>query len=136
MNTTIEKRIMNFHIDSFNIVHHGRYIEFLEEGRWHYCYTHNLINEFHSRGIYHVVVNLTVDYNSSAAFGNIITIETGLYDATERSVIFKQVVTHNDKIVITADVKNVFLKRSDNRVIRIEEMVSFWNDLKHYGGIK
>lgn len=57
MKTAIEKRMMNYQTDSFGIVHHARYLEIMEEARWLYCYENNLMEAFHQKGIFHVMVN-------------------------------------------------------------------------------
>ncbi|MCP4138173.1 MAG: YbgC/FadM family acyl-CoA thioesterase [bacterium] len=129
MNTVFEKRILNFHLDSFKIVHHARYLEIPEEARWFYCYENNLIDAFHSRGIYHVIVNINIDYRSSAAFGDVISVTTGLHQAAEKSVCFKQTIYNNKELLIDAEITNVFMYSSNNKVIPIQEMADFWEDL-------
>ncbi len=117
-------------MDSFNIVHHARYLELMEEGRWLYCFQNNLMDEFHNKGIYHVIVNINIDYRSSATFGDLVTINTELLKVTDRSIIFKQTVLRDKKILIEADITNVFLYKTSNTIIPVKEMESFWDDLK------
>lgn len=130
MKTVMQKMIMNYQTDSFNIVHHARYLELLEEGRLMYCFENNLINEFHNKGIYHVIVNINIDYRSSATFGDLVTVSTELSKVTERSILFKQTVLRNKIILVEADITNVFLHKINNSIISAKEMESFWDDLK------
>lgn len=130
MKTVMQKRIMNFQLDSFNMVHHARYLEFMEEGRWLYCYENNLMKEYHNRGIYHVVVNININYRSSATTGDLITINTELSRITEKSVIFKQTALRDETILVVADITNVFLYKTNHAVIPAKEMALFWDDLK------
>jgi thioesterase-3 len=130
MKTVMQKRIMNFQLDSFNMVHHARYLEFMEEGRWQYCYENNLMDEYQSRGIYHVVVNININYRSSATMGDLITISTELFRITEKSVIFKQTALRDETILVEADIMDVFLNKTNHAVIAAKEMASFWDDLK------
>jgi thioesterase-3 len=127
--TNIEKQIMNYQIDSFGIVHHARYLEILEEARWLYCHDNHLMGPFHKEGIYHVVVNINMDYKGSARFGDRITIETGVSRVTEKSVIIRQVVSCDDQHLVVADITNVFMRNADNRVVPVKELAEFWQDL-------
>jgi len=121
---------MNFQLDSFNMVHHARYLEFMEEGRWLYCYENKLMDEYVNRAIYHVVVNININYRSSATLGDLITITTELSKMTEKSVIFKQTVLRDETILIVADIVNVYLNKSNNAIIPAQEMTAFWEDLR------
>lgn len=130
MNTCIQKRILNFHLDSFGMVHHGRYLELFEEGRWDYCWRNGLIDEFHKGEIYHVVANITIDYRKKAGFGDMVTIETALHKTTGRSVIFRQSASRKGTVLACADVTNVFLHRADGTSVTVADMALFWNDLQ------
>ncbi len=130
MKTVMQKRIMNYQMDSFNIVHHARYLEIMEEGRWLYCFENSLMDEFHNKGIYHVIVNINIDYRSSATFGDLVTVSTEISKATERSILFKQTVFRGNIILVEAYITNVFLRKIDNSIISAKEMQAFWDDLK------
>lgn len=130
MITNIEKKIVNYQTDSFGIVHHARYLEILEEARWLYCEENQLMRPFHEKGIYHVVVNINIDYKGSARVGDLIKIETAVFGVTEKSVIFRQVVSSGERTLVVADIANVFMGKADNRVITVEELGGFWNDLQ------
>jgi thioesterase-3 len=128
--TTMEKRIMNYQTDSFGIVHHARYLEMMEEARWLYCYENKLMEAFHTRGIFHVIANINIDYKASARPGDLITIETGVSRVTEKSVIFRQVVSRDEQRLAVASITNVFMRKSDHSVIKISKLETFWDDLK------
>ena len=130
MKTNIEKQIMNYQTDSFGIVHHARYLEILEEARWQYCYENHLMEPFHKKGIYHVVVNINIDYRGSARIGEPVTIETEVFGVTEQSVIIRQVVSSDNQTLVVADITNVFMRKADNRVIAVTELGEFWHDLQ------
>ena len=121
---------MNFQLDSFNMVHHARYLEFMEEGRWLYCYENKLMDEYKNRGIYHVVVNININYRSSATLGDVITVTTELSKTTKKSVTFKQTVLRDETVLVVADLVNVYLNKANNAIIPAKEMESFWDDLK------
>ena len=130
METHIEKRILNFHLDSFGMVHHGKYLELFEEGRWDYCYRNGLVDEFFKRGICHVVVNVTIDYALPAVFGDVVSIRTEIRGVTDKSVIFGQAASRGGTLLVSADITNVFLHRVGGAPVKVEEMISFWEDLR------
>lgn len=107
MKTAIEKRVMNYQTDSFGIVHHARYLEIMEEARWLYCYENNLMEPFHRKGISHVVVNISIDYKGSVRFGEMIRIETEVFRVTEKSAVFRQVVSRDGRKLVVAEITNV-----------------------------
>jgi len=129
MKTVIEKRMMNFQTDSFGIVHHARYLEMMEEARWQYCHENHLMEAFHQKGIFHVVVNINIDYKGSARFGDLITIETEVFHTSEKSVVFRQIVLRDGHQLARADITNVFMKNEDRRVVTVSELGEFWDDV-------
>jgi thioesterase-3 len=129
--TAIEKRMMSYQTDSFGIVHHARYLEIMEEARWLYCYENNLMEAFHQKGIIHVIVNINIDYKDSVRFGDMITIETEVFGVTEKSVIFRQVVSRDAQRLVVADITNVFMRKGNHSVMKVVELKAFWEELKN-----
>ena len=130
MNTFIKKRVWNYQTDSFKIVHHARYLEILEEARWAYCYENNLIEPFDKQGISHVIVNINIDYLNSAAFGDLIGVDTSLFKVSQKSITFRQIISRDNQAIVNAEITNVYLGGVEGTVIPVHEMVSFWDDLK------
>jgi thioesterase-3 len=123
--------MMNYQTDSFGIVHHARYLEIMEEARWLYCYENNLMEAFHQKGIFHVIVNINIDYKDSVRFGDMITIETEVFGVTEKSVIFRQVVSRDAQRLVVADITNVFMRKGNHSVMKVVELKAFWEELKN-----
>lgn len=130
MKTELRRRVMNFQTDSFQMMHHARYLECMEEGRWMYAHENGLVERFNSSGLYHVVVNINIDYRSGAWVGDVITIETEVSRVTEKSVVFAQRMLRDDIVLVEAKVVNVFLRRPGDQVIPAREMMCFWKDLE------
>ena len=130
MNTVMEKRVWNYQTDSFKIVHHARYLEIMEEARWTYCHENDLIEAFYQQGISHVIVNIHIDYLHSAAFNDLIIVDTALYKVTKKSIVFRQTNTRKMiRTIVRADITNVYF-RGKGKVIPVYEMAPFWDDLK------
>ncbi len=129
MKTLLSKQIMNFHADSFGIVHHARYLELMEEARWLYCRENGLMEPFHQRGIYHVIVNINIDYVNSARVGDQIVILTGLAKASQSRIVFKHKLIKDNNILVRADITNVYLNQANHCAISCTKMADFWDDL-------
>jgi thioesterase-3 len=132
MKTTVKIKIRGYHIDHFQHVNNVRYLEFLEEGRWHYSEKNNLISIFHQKGISHVTVNININYKRSAVVGEILRIETSVIKKNRKSVTMLQQVFLNDTDTLIADaqVTNVFLNTSSGKVVPInEELIRLWPDI-------
>lgn len=123
MKTTVKIKIRGYHIDHFQHVNNARYLEFLEEGRWHYSEKNNLISIFHQKGISHVTVNININYKRSAVVGEVLRIETSVIRKNRKSVTMLQQVFLNDTDILIADaqVTNVFLHIKSGNVMRINE---------------
>jgi len=128
--TVIEKRIMNYQTDSFGIAHHARYLELMEEARWLYCHENDLMEKFHQKGIFHVIVKINIDYKDSARSGDLIMIKTEVFRVTEKSVIFRQTVSRDESTLVVAEITNVFMKQADHGIIKVVDLAVFWDDLK------
>jgi thioesterase-3 len=123
MKTTVKIKIRGYHIDHFQHVNNARYLEFLEEGRWHYSEKNNLISIFHQKGISHVTVNININYKRSAVVGEVLRIETSVIRKNRKSVTMLQQIFLNDTDILIADaqVTNVFLHIKSGNVMRINE---------------
>ena len=123
MKTTFKIKIRGYHIDHFQHVNNARYLEFLEEGRWHYSEKNNLISILHQKGISHVTVNININYKRSAVVGEVLRIETSVIRKNRKSVTMLQQVFLNDTDILIADaqVTNVFLHIKSGNVMRINE---------------
>ena len=121
---------MNYQCDSFGILHHARYLEIMEQARWVYFHENDLMDAMHERGIYHVIVNINIDYMGSARFGDQITIETDIGSTSAKSIVFRHQIMRQDSIIAQAGISNVFMKTVDNAIVWADEMKEFWEDIK------
>ena len=132
MKTTVKIKIRGYHVDHFQHVNNARYLEFLEEGRWHYSEKNNLISIFHQKSISHATVNININYKRSAVVGEILRIETSVIKKNRKSVTMLQQVFLNDTDTLIADaqVTNVFLNINSGNVMPInEELTRLWPDI-------
>lgn len=143
MKTTINIKVRGYHIDHFNHVNNARYLEFLEEARWHYCEENNLIDGFHNKGIFHVMVNINISYKRSAVVGDTLRIDTSVENNDRKSVTMRQQVFlgDSDRLIVDAQVTNVFLDLKSQKVVSInDDLIHIWpgivEDRQHHSGMR
>ncbi len=123
-------KIRGYHIDHFGHVNHARYIEFLEEARWVYMESNNLINLFHQTGIIHVVAGVSVKYKRSAKAGDNIQIKTYLEKAEHVSFTMGQSIFLNNILILEAGITNVFIDMNHQNTVEPDSaLISGWPDL-------
>ena len=131
MKTESTIKIRGYHIDHFGHVNHARYIEFLEEARWNYMETNNLIKLFHQTGIIHVVAEINVKYKRSARAGDTIQIKTHLEKAENVRFSMLQSIFLNDTLILEALITNVFINMKHHKVVEPDKtLISGWHDLQ------
>ncbi len=132
MKTVSEIKVRGYHLDHFDHVNNARYLEFLEEGRWHYFEENGLIDTLHERGITHVTVNVNINYRRSAVIGQVLSIETGVAGKGRKSFTMKQKVylRGSDTLIADAEVIHVLLDMHTGKPLAINAAtVDFWPDL-------
>ncbi len=133
MKSEIKIKVRGYHEDHFMHVNHTRYLEFLEEARWKYFEDNNLIeNLFHRKSVFLAVVNVTIDYMGSAVTGDMLHIKTDVVYAGKQKVILSQKIFNkkSNKLIINADITNVFLDNNSKQPIAINnEMIQTWPEL-------
>jgi thioesterase-3 len=132
LKTVSEIKVRGYHIDHFNHVNNARYLEFLEEGRWHYFDENGLIDTLHERGITHVTVNININYRRSAMVGQILKIETRVVGKSNKSFTMGQKIflQGSEKLIADAEVTNVLLDVYTAKALLINATtIDFWPDL-------
>ena len=84
-------RIRNYHLDGYGHVNNARYLEFLEEARWHFFERHNL---------------LAIRYLRPAAEGDTLLIRSSIRTLEPERTVIRQTATlaHNGKTAVQADI--------------------------------
>lgn len=131
MKTIIKISVRGYHIDYFNHINHGRYIEFLEEARWHYLEENSLMDPIHADGGIHVVARIDIQYMAPAGVGDVLYVETGVVSRTEKSFTMRQIIAqdYSGQCVATADVTNVFVNEKGRSCPVSEVILEVWPDL-------
>jgi len=134
MKSTTEIQIRSFHTDCFGIVHHARYLELLEEGRWAYFEDNpDIAKVLHSNNILHSVVHIDISYRKGAKLGDTLRVETGVDSAGKSSATMLQNIYRkgSDELIATAKITNVYFQGSPQNLISLrDDIYLVWTDLQ------
>ncbi len=89
---SVDIKVRGYHLDIYHHVNNGRYLEFLEEGRWDYFDQHRFIELFESRNLAFVVANINISYRRPTYAGEIIRVVTRMEKIGNKSAQMKQKV--------------------------------------------
>jgi thioesterase III len=119
--TVTEIPIRGYHADQYGHVNNARYLEFLEEGRWHH-YEGILDQEFAREGWAFVVVNINISYRHPAVPGDTVSLHTQVSTVNSRSMVIHQdlFLKGSTTKVAQADVTFVILDTVKKSVVPLE----------------
>ncbi len=84
--------VRGYHLDIYQHVNNGRYLEFLEESRWDFLGRHCLVEQFQERNLAIVVANININYRKPAVFGDVLRVTTSISAIGNKSFKFCQEV--------------------------------------------
>ena len=104
--------------DAGGIVYHTNYIKYCERARSELFFEKNITpTDGEESGF--VVRNINADFLGTAVLGDMITVETELVEQKKSSIVLKQSISKNEKVIFQMDILLVFVKRG--RPARIPE---------------
>ncbi|MEZ3499747.1 YbgC/FadM family acyl-CoA thioesterase [Pantoea sp. KPR_PJ] len=107
MHTTIKVR--GYHLDVYQHVNNARYLEFLEEARWHWLEEVNAFNWLREQQLAFVVVNININYRRPAVLGDVLTIYSDMKQLNGKSGIIVQHVMLEASDTVVADAALTFV---------------------------
>ncbi|UXD87402.1 acyl-CoA thioesterase [Thalassolituus hydrocarboniclasticus] len=103
---SVDIKVRGYHLDIYHHVNNGRYLEFLEEGRWDYFDRHQFIQLFEAQNLAFVVANINISYRRPAYAGETIRISTRMEKIGNKSAQMVQEVRlleNGEAITLIAD---------------------------------
>jgi len=98
--------------DPLNIVWHGNYVKYFEDGREDFGRTHNFsyTEIYMQNGLSVPLVHMEMDYKRSISFGETIRVETKLVDDPAAKIVFEyKIFNSKDEIVCTGKTIQAFV---------------------------
>lgn len=113
--------IHNFHLDGYGHVNNARYLEFLEQARWHYFQQLNMSEIL--RQIQLVVVHLDIQYRQAIECDETILIDTHILSAQSRRLILQQIIRLSGSLKIAAQANVTLMPTQNGKTFRLPEAV-------------
>lgn len=122
---SVEIRVRGYHLDVYQHVNNGRYLEFLEEARWDFMSRSGFGDSLDKAGVALVIVNINVNYRRPAVMGDVLNVTARISHIGNKSARFEQLVTlkNDDGIgatVVDADVTFCVMDRETEKALPIE----------------
>lgn len=119
-------------VDALNIVWHGNYIKYFEDGRESFGNEYNIgYWDIYKHGYIVPVIKINIDYKLSLTFGDIIIVETEYIDSEAAKIIMNYTIRkkNSNTIVATGSTTQVFLSLDKQLQLYIPEFFLEWKNL-------
>lgn len=132
MQTRTPIKVRGYHIDFYGHVNNARYLEFLEEGRWHFLEQQAGIDDLMQSGLGMAVVNININFRREAVMGNELEVLTEMTKIGNKSVLIEQkvVLKGTDTLIVDAGVTFVVTDQKAKKAVVIEgellELMQQW----------
>ncbi|PHM27892.1 acyl-CoA thioesterase [Xenorhabdus budapestensis] len=107
MSTIIKVR--GYHIDVFQHVNNGRYLEFMEAARWDLLAESDMLRWLNNNKIAFVVANININYRHPAVLGDELEVKSSLQELRNKSGSFFQEIIRKGDNRIIADSMTTFV---------------------------
>lgn len=115
--------VRGYHCDAYGHVNNATYLQFFEEGRWHFLQPSLDSGFFDKKELIFVVVHISIHFRKPL-FPNDkihISLESGTYN--NKSIVVKQNIKRGADICSEADITFVLLNKNDMRPATIDDEV-------------
>ncbi len=103
-----ESKVRFSEVDSMNVVWHGNYSKFIEDGREAFGLEYDLgYLDVFAFGLMTPIVKLDVDYKKITKYGEVLIIETEFVNTNAAKIIFKYVLRRKSDMQIVAKAKSI-----------------------------
>lgn len=127
MQTITPIKVRGYHLDLYQHVNNARYLEFLEEARWHFLESQVGIDKLMNSGHGMAVVNININFRRGAFMNEQLEVKTWLESLGNKSALIKQevVLAGTETLIADADVTFVVTDQEAQKAVALE------GELKH-----
>ena len=121
-----ETTVMYADTDSYQVVWHGSYLRWLEEGRFSLCKLAGVeVDKLDANGITFPIVDMHVRYKSPARIFEDIVVETRIADVKSRTVTFFQTIKNKEtgEVHINAEFVCVAVSSKETKLLKMPEEI-------------
>lgn len=118
-------RVLYGDTDKAQVVHHARYLDYLEAGRLEYLRDHGLdYREFEERTKLGMpVVEARLRYRAPARFDDLVDVETWVGTCTRAKVVFESRILRGDEVLVEAAITVACVDMVAERIVSVHEDV-------------
>jgi thioesterase-3 len=104
-----EIKVRGYHADFYGHVNNARYLEFFEEDRWAHLESSLDLQEWASRGLIFLVVNINVNYRKAVGVGETVLVSTEIDKIGNKSAVLLQKIVLKETGEVAADALVTFV---------------------------
>ena len=104
-----EIKVRGYHADFYGHVNNARYLEFFEEDRWAHLESSLDLQEWASRGLIFLVVNINVNYRKAVGVGETVLVSTEIDKIGNKSAVLLQKIVLKETGEVAADALITFV---------------------------
>jgi thioesterase-3 len=118
----INIKVRGYHLDMYQHVNNARYLEFLEEARWHYIESKLDLLEWMKKDLGFAVVNINISYRKPASLNQIIEINSKMSKIRRKSATIEQQIylQGTDILIAEAEVTFVIVNIKSGKAISLD----------------
>ncbi|SRR5690554_314238 len=122
---SVDIKVRGYHLDIYSHVNNGRYLEFLEEGRWDYFDRNRFLEQLGHLDLAFVLVNININYRRPAYVDETIRVLTRMAKVGNKSAKMAQevrLVENGQPTLLIADAEITFclMDQASQKAIPIE----------------
>jgi len=123
MKHSFKQRIIYADTDAEGVVYYANYLKFFERGRMEYLRKAGVsvkkLKE--EKGMVFAISKVECDYKAPALLDDEITVETEIADKTAATIVFRQEVLREDRLLVSARITACVIRLKDFRPMKIPE---------------
>jgi acyl-CoA thioester hydrolase len=118
-------RVLYGDTDKAQVVHHARYLDYLEAGRLEYLRHHGLdYREFEARtGLGMPVVEARLRYRAPARFDDLVDVETWVAVCSRAKIVFESRILRGDEVLTEASITVACVDVAGERIVSVPDEV-------------
>ena len=114
--------VRGYHLDMYQHVNNARYLEFLEEARWHLIESKLDLKDWMRKGLGFVVATITINYRKPASLDQVLEIQSNFSRLNVKSATIEQKIylDNTDILIADADVTFVVVDTKTGKSLPLE----------------
>jgi len=121
----VQIRVRGYHLDVYQHVNNGRYMEFIEEARWAFMDETGFADKIAELGFAMVVVNININYRRPAMLHDLLNVGVRIDRIGGKSASFEQVITRelsdgSSEVVADAAVTFCVMNQATEKAVPLE----------------